>query len=159
MSDNQEVIINTLLTDVSYVLEDYLDRPDRCFMVAVTLYQVLHDLNFDTCVHAVRLAAHGLKDTTLGKVWDTRSNKRPRHVILRVGDRFVDVTSRQVDDGFPWTMEVAVDGSAKVINDIQVRYHDLGEYFPSNTQYKRCFDIQLYGIGRALILAALRRTG
>ncbi len=160
----ESILISTILTDVAYVLEDYLAQPNYCFMVAVTLAETLQMFGIDAAVHSVRANAHSLTDNTdcsVNRLWDTSgsSYRLPKHVIIRIGEKFFDVTSRQMTNDCPWTMEVKVDGTPMPINGVEVRYWDYGEYEPSVTHYKKCRSQQLYLILRALFIAALRRNG
>ncbi len=154
-----DLIVATLETDMAAVLEDHLDAPNRCFMVAVTLADCLEDLGFDADVRTVYANSHPEEQGVLGRCWNSTSVKRPKHVILRVEDRYIDVTSRQVGPGFPWVMEVKVDRTPKIINGWEFRYHDMGEYVPSRTRRNKCFSSQLYFMARAIFIATLSRNG
>lgn len=161
MSDMCSVdqVVSILETDMAAVLEDYLTAPNYCFMVAVTLADCLEILGYDAEVRAVRANCHPVdrNSTEIGGVWDTTSASRPKRVILKVEDRFIDVTSRQIGPGFPWVMEVKVDRTPKTINGFECRYQDMGRYVPSPTRYKKCFSGDLYTMARAIFVAATKR--
>jgi hypothetical protein len=154
-----DCLISTLTIDIAYGLEDYLDVPDRCFSVAITTASVLQKLGFDSDVRAVRTHARPVDTTLFSRTWATNSATRPKHVIVRLEDKYIDVTSAQVAPGFPWVMEVKVDGVPRMLNGWEVSYWDRGQYIPTKTMIKKAYSHRLETMVQGMFFAGLRKAG
>lgn len=155
----EDCIANVLTGDFACAIEDYLDVPNRCFSVAVTVAEVLNELWIEASVRAVRAGAFPNDKNKWGRFWDTKNCRRPKHVILQVRERYFDVTSAQIAPGFPWVMEVFPDRQLRELKDWQFRYEDIGEYIPSKTMRKKCFSRDIAAMARGMFVAALTRDG
>lgn len=161
MQTPEEVVLEALLTDLGPVLKDYLDVPNRCFSVSVTAQKALEDLGFESEVIAVRTSSGPEGSREGWKCWNTGPNRtriRPKHVIVKFENNYIDVTSHQIAPVFPWVMQVNVDGKVRTREGYEYRYTDCGEWWPARTAWFKCFDNYLYGIIRGICIAALSRN-